>query len=158
MSLEIERRFIVTGDVRHLCRDGDRIIQGYLPADGPQTVRVRLRGDTGFLTIKGPRQGCVRVENEWEIDPHLAWQVLCWSCSGAILRKTRYCIRHAGFDWELDVFEGRHAGLVIAEVELASADQPVSLPDWVGPEITGDRRYSNSSLARQECDDMADAA
>ncbi|MCW2244535.1 CYTH domain-containing protein [Azospirillum fermentarium] len=151
MAVEIERRFLVDRDVSRLCRDGERIIQGYLPTTGQQTVRVRVAGAQGYLTIKGKRQGCCREEHEWEISPTLATEVIRHSCDGRVIEKIRYRVRHAGLIWEIDVFEGANAGLVIAEVELESPDQPVPLPDWVGLEVTSDHRFSNSTLSRTPC-------
>lgn len=148
MAVEIERRFLVDRDISRLCRNGERIVQGYLPTSGQQTVRVRMTQSQGYLTIKGKRQGCCRLEYEWEISPDLAAEVIRNACDGCVIEKTRYRVRHAGLWWEIDVFEGANAGLVIAEVELESADQPVLLPDWVGREITSDRRFSNSTLSR----------
>jgi len=148
MAVEIERRFLVDRDISRLCRNGERIVQGYLPSTGQQTVRVRVAGTQGYLTIKGKRQGCSRLEYEWEISPALAAEVIRHSCDGQVIEKTRYRVCHAGLTWDVDVFEGANAGLVIAEVELESPDQPVPLPDWVGREVTSDQRFSNSSLSR----------
>lgn len=148
MAVEIERRFLVSRDVSRLCRNGERIVQGYLPATGQQTVRVRVVGSRGYLTIKGKRTGCSRLEYEWEISHSLAAAVIEHSCSGSVIEKTRYRVQHAGLCWEIDVFEGRNAGLVIAEVELDRADQTVPLPDWIGTEVTSDQRFSNSTLSR----------
>lgn len=147
MPLEIERRFLVSRDVQHLCRDGQRIVQGYLPGAAGRTVRVRLAGDKAYLTMKGKRFGCVRSEVEWEISPDLAADVLSTRCRSTLIVKTRFRVDHAGHDWVIDVFDGLNAGLVIAEIELDCPDQVVPMPDWVGREVTGDRRYGNSALA-----------
>ncbi|MGQ9368872.1 CYTH domain-containing protein [Azospirillum sp. A39] len=158
MPLEIERRFLVTQDIGHLCTAGERIVQGYLPSMGTHTVRVRIAGAKAYLTIKTRRSGCVRTEVEWEIAPELAEEVLAHACGDARIEKTRYRIEHAGFVWEVDVFAGANAGLVIAEVELDRPDQPVPLPGWVGREITTDDRFGNSALCREPIDRRALAA
>lgn len=148
MYLEIERRFLVNRGVDHLCVAGERIVQGYLPFHGEQTVRVRIAGPKATLTMKSKRNGCSRIEVEWDISTPVADEVIRHSCDG-VVEKTRYRVDHGGLCWEIDVFEGRNAGLVIAEVELTHPEQPVALPDWVGVEVTNDNRYSNSRLARE---------
>lgn len=147
MPLEIERRFLVSRDVQHLCRDGQRIVQGYLPTAAGRHLRVRLAGSKAYLTMKGKRSGCVRSELEWEISPDLAADVLSTRCRSTLIYKTRYHVDHAGHGWVIDVFDGANAGLVIAEIELDCPEQVVPLPDWVGLEVTDDRRYGNSALA-----------
>lgn len=149
MPLEIERKFLVRADVSTLCVSGVRIVQGYLPGAGECTVRVRVAGPKAWLTMKGRRSGCCRVELEHEIGPALALELLEHTCGGVLIEKTRYCIPHAGLTWEVDVFAGANAGLILAEVELESPDQEVVLPEWVGPEVTSDPRYSNSALCRR---------
>ncbi|HEY0838050.1 MAG TPA: CYTH domain-containing protein [Azospirillum sp.] len=147
MPLEIERRFLVSRDVQELCREGQRIVQGYLPSAAGRTVRVRLAGAKGYLTMKGKRTGCVRSEREWEIPHDLAADVLSSRCRSTLIVKTRYQVEHAGNGWVIDVFDGANSGLIIAEIELDCPEQNVPLPDWVGREVTGDRRYGNSALA-----------
>ncbi|WP_029006868.1 CYTH domain-containing protein [Azospirillum halopraeferens] len=158
MPLEIERRFLVTRDIGHLCTTGQRIIQGYIPTRGDRTVRVRVVGPAAFLTIKGARLGIARRETEWAIPVSVARDMLAHACGPDRIEKIRYRVEHAGFDWDVDVFEGANAGLVIAEVELESPDQPVPLPDWVGREITDERRYGNSWLCRHPLNPAARAA
>ncbi|MBP2227370.1 CYTH domain-containing protein [Azospirillum agricola] len=148
MALEIERRFLVRRNIRHLCRNGVRIIQGYLPQSGDNTVRVRLTDDEATLTIKTRKTGACREELEYPLGVDLARKLLRHSCTGRVVRKTRYLHRQDGLCWEIDVFEGENAGLVIAEVELSDPNQLLPLPDWIGAEITSLRAYSNSSLSR----------
>jgi adenylate cyclase len=151
MAIEIERRFLVC-DTRVLdgCK-GERIVQGYLAKEsGAMSVRVRVREDRAFLTLKTPRQGCSREEFEYPIPVADAQRMLALHCGGRLVSKTRYGLPYAGRLFEVDVFDGRHAGLVIAEVELPHERAELLLPPWVGEEITHDGRYGNFSLAQFE--------
>ncbi|GAA4258829.1 hypothetical protein GBZ26_06985 [Azospirillum formosense] len=148
MAVEIERRFLVRRDIRPLCRNGLSIVQGYLPSDDGRTVRVRVAGPDATLTVKGPRRGLCREEVEHPLPLDLALGLLRHSCRRGLIEKTRYLVHHHGLCWEIDVFGGENAGLVIAEVELSDPDQVVPLPDWVGAEITHRAAYSNSALSR----------
>ncbi|HYI71356.1 MAG TPA: CYTH domain-containing protein [Skermanella sp.] len=150
MSFEIERRFLVCQDVRHFCRHGDRIVQGYISFDngnGGQKARVRIRNDQAFLTIKGERRGLVRPEFERVVSLSWANGLLSRLPPDTLIHKTRYEVEFAGMTWEIDVFNGRNSGLVVAEIELEHAEQEIELPDWVGAEVTFDERYGNSSLS-----------
>lgn len=148
MAIEIERRFLVRKDIRRLCQDGVRIVQGYLPSDGENTIRVRLAGVEGTLTLKSRRRGLCRDELEFPISTAYASRLLRGACRDGLIEKTRYHIHHHGLCWEVDVFGGENAGLVIAEIELSHPEQLVPLPDWVGAEVTHVKAYSNSSLSR----------
>ncbi|MEI8394670.1 MAG: CYTH domain-containing protein [Rhodospirillaceae bacterium] len=148
MHLEIERRFLATPAALSWCRAGTDIEQGYLRADGRITVRVRIADETGILTIKGKRCGCSRLEHETPIALDRARAMLAGMPPQMRLRKTRYPIVFGGLTWEIDVFSDLNAGLILAEVEINHPDQPVVLPDWVTAEVTGDKRYSNSQLAK----------
>lgn len=148
VATEIERKFLVR-DRRFL--DGDRGVpfrQGYLSRDPDRTVRVRVAGDEGFLTIKGRPRGAARPEFEFQIPVDDA-QELLGLCAGSLIEKTRHRIDHAGLTWDVDVFRGANEGLVIAEVELPSEDHAVDLPEWVGEEVTGDVRFYNSRLVER---------
>jgi adenylate cyclase len=152
MPSEIERKFLVTGDGwrQAALGPGLRLRQGYLPnggAPGAPVVRLRLAGEQGFLTIKGPGL-LTRAEFEYAIPPEDAEAMLAGLCTSPILEKTRTRVGHGGLVWEVDEFAGPLAGLVLAEVELDSADQALDLPDWAGREVTGDPRYLNSNLVR----------
>jgi adenylate cyclase len=151
MGQEIERKFLVTGDGwRPLARRVSVLRQGYLSSNAKATVRVRLVDDArGFLTLKGAARGRSRAEYEYEIPVDDAVELLEMA-RPHVVEKRRHIVPFAGLDWEIDVFEGRHAGLVIAEVELEHVDQPVALPDWVGAEVTEDDRYANASLSRSD--------
>lgn len=138
------------GEFRHLATAEYKICQGYLVADPQRTVRVRIKGDKGYLTIKGAStaDGLSRFEWEKEIAVSEAEMLLKLCLPGAI-EKTRYIIPFGGLTFEVDEFFGENAGLVMAEVELESATQQVSLPEWLGQEVTGDKRYYNSYLSQR---------
>ena len=151
MAVEIERKFLVSSDRWRFNEDGTAIQgtpfrQGYIPSQGLATVRVRLEGEEARLTIKGENQGLARMEFEYPIPLEDARQMLDSLCRRPLIEKTRYCRPAAGVLWEIDVFEGENSGLVVAEVELESEDQVVSLPDWIGQEVSGDPRYYNVNL------------
>lgn len=147
-GLEIERKFLVRGDsYKGMACGSSRIRQGYICSDRGRTVRVRLRGGRGFLTIKGPSAdgGLSRYEFEKEIDHGEAEQLFRLCLPGAI-DKTRWLVEWGRHTFEVDEFHGMNAGLVVAEVELGAADEPFGRPPFLGEEVTGDRRYYNSSL------------
>lgn len=149
MSIEIERKFLVKNDSflssATECRE---IAQGYLCTDPSATVRVRISGEKAWITVKSSGSDIARPEWEYSIPVDDARQMLEACCGGRTVAKKRYIVPFEGLVWEVDVFEGRHAGLVVAEVELPSEDCPVTLPSFVGEEVTGDARYYNSSLSQ----------
>jgi adenylate cyclase len=145
MGIEIERKFLVRDRSVLDGSTGVHYRQGYLSLDPDRTVRVRLAGDRAFLTIKGRTVGSSRAEFEYGIPVEDAQRLLAL-CEATIVDKTRHRIEDAGHTWEVDVFHGVNDGLVVAEVELQSADEPLTLPDWVGDEVTDDPRYYNASL------------
>lgn len=145
MPTEIERKFLVTGTGWRQ-PDPVRLCQGYLNRDKARTVRVRLAGKQGFLTIKGISQRASRTEFEYEIPAADAGELLKL-CDGPVIRKLRHIVVHQGHKWEVDEFLGENAGLVIAELELEREDQPFERPSWLGREVTQDPRYYNSNLA-----------
>jgi len=146
MPVEIERKFLVKGERWRTLGKGRRYRQGYLCTVPARTVRVRLAGDEGFITIKGESSGAQRAEYEYMIPADDAEAMLTDLCERPLIDKTRYRIEYQGLVWEVDEFDGENRGLVIAEVELDTADQRVDLPDWVGAEVTEDPRYYNASL------------
>lgn len=151
MPREIERKFLVRDEGIVAGRLGDRIVQGYVAKEaGAMSTRVRIRGQRGFITLKGPHEGLGRDEFEYVIPVEDAWNLLTEHCGNRIVEKTRYLIEHDSLVFEVDVFAGRHAGLVIAELELSHEDQRVCLPHWIGDEITGDKRFGNFALAQFE--------
>ena len=150
--VEIERKYLVASDGWRSEDPGVEVRQGFLSAGGGATVRVRsVFGDDitprGVVTIKGPTVGISREEYEYEIPVADAEAMLARLCLGSVVRKTRYRIPHRGLTWEVDVFYDDNQGLVLAEVELDSVDQPVDPPDWVGAEVSDDPRYFNVYLA-----------
>jgi CYTH domain-containing protein len=145
MATEIERKFLVRGTGWRQ-GTGVRFSQGYLNRDKERTVRIRVAGEKAFLTIKGVPTGATRAEFEYGIPLGDAEELLRLS-DGPIIQKDRYVVVHEGSTWEIDEFLGDNAGLVVAEIELTSEDQPFSRPPWLGPEVTHDTRYYNSSLA-----------
>ncbi len=147
MPLEIERKYTVINDAWRSQAIGNHCVQGYLSLDPERTVRVRRVADQAWLTIKGRSRGMVRSEYEYPIPPEHAGELL-GMCLQPLIEKTRYRVMHAGLTWEVDVFSGDNAGLVIAEIELESASQIPELPAWVGEEVTDDVRYYNASLVR----------
>jgi CYTH domain-containing protein len=149
MGTEIERKFLVVGDAWRQGAIGVLYRQGYLCTTPERTARVRVAGDKGYLTVKGSRTGVSRLEFEYSIPLEDAQAMLDALCVRPLIEKTRYRIDHGGLVWEVDEFAGENAGLVIAEVELKREDQEVSLPAWVGKEVSADDRYANSSLAER---------
>lgn len=123
--------------------------QGYISTTQPgQTVRVRLAGDQGYLTLKGPTEGITRSEFEYEIPVVDAKEMLETMCDRPLIEKIRYRLLVNHLLWEIDEFSGENAGLIIAEVELKTEDQTIFKPDWLGPEVSGDLRYYNANLSR----------
>lgn len=148
MPLEIERKFLVADDsYRHTATSSSRIRQGYICRESGRTVRVRIRDERGFLTIKGPSpNGLSRYEFEKEITLDEA-DNLFRLCLPGVIDKTRYLVPMAdGHVFEVDEFYGANEGLVIAEVELSSEDEAFMRPPFLGREVTGDKRYYNSNL------------
>ena len=150
MGIEIERKFLVRNDAwRALAQSESRIRQGYLATTGTLTVRVRLTEESAYLTLKGPPLGLVRSEFEYQIPPADGEALLRELAILPVVEKVRYRIPCGQHHWDLDVFTGDNAGLVLAEIELTREHEPFDLPDWAGLEVTGDPRYSNANLARR---------
>ena len=148
MGIEIERKFLLKSDKWKAQADGGTAVrQGYLNPDPNCTVRVRIMGENGFLTIKGKTSGISRPEFEYSIPMADALQLLDL-CRKPILEKTRYLLPQEEVTWEIDVFAGENEGLVLAEVELESENQELELPEWLGTEVSGDARYYNANLQR----------
>lgn len=148
MSKEIERKFVVTRTDFLSELGGERIVQGYVAKEpGAMTARVRIRANEAFVTLKGPCVGCARDEYEYPIPLADAEEILAHYCRGRIVCKTRHLYRYHGHTYEIDVFTGRHSGLVIAEVELDTENEAFDRPDWIGDEVTFDSRYGNYALA-----------
>ncbi len=148
MATEIERKFLVTGTDWQQLAPGILYRQGYLCTEKERTVRVRTVGKKGFLTIKGNNRGITRLEYEYEIPVQQANELLDRLCKKNIITKKRYTINFQGFIWEVDEFLTENQGLVVAEIELTTENQPFAKPDWVGREVSDDPRYYNSCLSR----------
>lgn len=127
---------------------GRRIRQGYLSVDEERAVRVRVLDDLAWLTIKGGARGLARSEFEYPIPVPEANELLDALCHQPLIDKTRYERSHAGHRWEIDVFHGANAGLVVAEIELEREDEPFERPSWLGDEVSDDPRYYNANLIR----------
>lgn len=146
MGLEIERKFLVINDTFKSRAESEiEIAQAYLSDNPDCTVRVRVYGDRGYLTVKSRSVGAVRHEWEYPVPVDEATEIVRIATSGS-LTKTRYIVPFAGHTWEVDVFHGALDGLVVAEIELGNADETFECPDFVGREVTGDARYYNSAL------------
>ena len=147
MGVEIERKFLVADDSwRQAALPGMRYRQGYLSTDPNSAVRVRVCGEQAWLNLKSATVGITRREYEYEIPTADAHTILEDLCVKPLIEKTRFIVEHDGLTWEIDVFEGDNAGLVVAEVELDSADDSLTLPAWAGDEVSGDSRYYNQRL------------
>ena len=149
-GLEIERKFLVKGNgYRQQAYGQSHIKQGYISSSHGRTVRVRIRDERGYLTIKGPSEngGLSRYEFEKEITLDEAEQLMKL-CEPGIIDKTRYLVKSGKHTFEVDEFFGENEGLVIAEVELGAEDESYEKPDFIGQEVTGDRRYYNSHLRK----------
>ena len=145
--IEIERKFLLKGDFHPFATHKSRIVQGYLCASSARTVRIRIKDLEAFITIKGPsgKTGFSRAEYEYPI-PYSDAEEMMKLC-GSTIEKERYYVPNGKRTFEVDVFHGAHEGLVIAELELSSEDEPFNRPDWLGEEVTGDVRYYNSYLS-----------
>jgi adenylate cyclase len=149
MAQEIERKFLVKGEFKNLAKKETRITQGYLSSVPERTVRVRVKGDKGFLTIKGigNESGASRYEWEKEIAVDEVKELLK-ICEPGVIDKTRYLIEAGEHTYEVDEFYGDNQGLIVAEVELSSEDEKFEKPEWLGEEVTGDVKYYNSMLMK----------
>lgn len=146
MALEIERKFLLANEGWRGLAEGIDYRQGYLCADRQRTVRVRIAGQKGYLTVKGATTGLARSEYEYDIPLKDALAMLDTLCPQPQIEKKRYTIPWQGFIWEVDEFFGLNQGLVVAEIELQREDQVFERPDWIGREVTGDPRYYNAAL------------
>ena len=148
--LEIERKFLVLDDsYKSLSYGSSHIRQGYICSERGRTVRIRIRDEHAYITIKGPslNGGLTRYEFEQEI-PFDDAEKLMTLCDPGIIDKTRWLIKSGSHTFEVDEFHGDNDGLIVAEVELGSEDEGFEKPHFIGKEVTGDRRYYNSQLRR----------
>ncbi len=151
MKTEIERKFLIVGDRWRTAADaGQHYEQGYILSDPENvTVRIRIAGRQGFLTLKGPTSGISRSEMEYEIPVDEAEAMLENFCGDRVVSKMRYLLKFNGLTWEIDEFSGKNKGLILAEIELETENQPFEIPDWLGEEVSYDPRYFNAALARR---------
>lgn len=149
MSNEIERKFLVKGDFKPLATKETRITQGFLSTVPERTVRLRIKGAKGYLTVKGigNESGASRFEWEKEISVQEV-QDLMKICEPGSIDKTRYLVQAGRHTFEVDEFYGENQGLVVAEIELSSEDENFEKPDWLGEEVTGNVKYYNSMLMK----------
>lgn len=149
MAQEIERKFLVSGDFKPQVSRHTRIVQGYLSSVPERTVRVRIKGEQGFLTIKGIGSASGASRYEWEREIPLAEaEELLAICEPGVIDKTRHLVELAGKTFEVDEFHGDNQGLTVAEIELSTEDEAFERPVWLGQEVTGDARYYNSMLMK----------
>lgn len=146
MGIEIERKYLVN-DRWKPTKEGHSILQGYLSGSKENTIRVRIKNEQAFLTIKGSTKGISRAEYEYQIPLQDAIEMMKL-CGDQIIEKTRYEVEYKGNIIEVDVFEGKHKGLIIAEIELLSEDLIPELPDWIEEEVSSNPKYYNSNLAK----------
>ncbi|RYZ68751.1 MAG: CYTH domain-containing protein [Proteobacteria bacterium] len=150
MAMEIERKFLVVGDGWRVGAKGVSYRQGYIRTENKTTVRVRIAGERGFLTLKGKSNasGLSREEFEYEIPKADAKAMLASMCGPEQVEKTRYRVKVGGHTWEVDEFHGENEGLIVAEIELQAEEETFEKPDWAGKEVSDDRRYGNSNLGK----------
>lgn len=148
MGVEIERKFLVVHDSwKSQVVSATRIVQGYLAHTDATTVRVRIKGERAYITIKGTSTGISRSEYEYEIPVADAEAMLAEMAQGPVIDKVRHLIAVDGHTWELDVFAGENAGLVMAEIELDADTADFTVPEWAGLDVSDDSRYYNVNLA-----------
>ncbi len=147
MAVEIERKFLVRDDAwRRLTDGGTRLVQAYLANTGLASVRVRIAGSAAWLSVKSMTRGLSRSEFEYAVPLADAEAMLATLCAGPRIDKVRYCVACGPHTWEIDVFDGDNAGLVVAEIELGSEDEAFDRPSWLGDEVTHLERYYNVRL------------
>lgn len=146
MAVEIERKFLLKYLPEKNLSAPSSIIQGYIFKEKEKVVRLRIAEEHAFITVKGAGRSIERKEFEYSIPLEDAREMMRLFCKGALIEKERYRIEHSGFEWIIDKFFGTNQGLVVAEIELESADQAFDIPDWAGAEVTGDPKYYNSNL------------
>ena len=149
MAQEIEKKFLVKGDFKKFSKKETRITQGYLSSVPERTVRVRIKGDKGFITIKGIGNASGASRFEWEKEiPVTEVEQLLEICEPGVIDKTRFLVESGTHTFEVDEFYGENEGLIVAEVELSSENESFIKPEWLGEEVTGDSKYYNSMLMK----------
>lgn len=149
MAQEVEKKFLVKGEFKHLAEKSTRITQGYLSSVPERTVRVRIKGDKGFITVKGIGNDSGASRFEWEKEISVKdVEDLLKICEPGVIDKTRYLINYGNHTFEVDEFYGDNEGLILAEVELKDENENLEKPEWLGEEVTGDIKYYNSMLMK----------
>ena len=149
MAQEIERKFLVAGDFKQAAGNAVLITQGYLSSVPERIVRVRVKGEKGFITVKGIGNDTGASRFEWEKEiPVEDVKELLKICEPGVIDKTRYLVDCGAHTFEVDEFYGDNEGLVVAEVELSDENEEFSRPEWLGEEVTGDKKYYNSMLMK----------
>lgn len=149
MAQEIEKKFLVNGDFKSYAFKATRITQGYLSSVPERTVRVRVKGDKGYITIKGIGNASGASRFEWEKEiPVEDVKALLEICEPGVIDKTRYLVKAGEHTYEVDEFYGDNEGLTVAEVELSDENEAFDKPSWLGEEVTGDAKYYNSMLMK----------
>ncbi|MGM9737457.1 MAG: CYTH domain-containing protein [Candidatus Cryptobacteroides sp.] len=149
MAQEIEKKFLVAGEFKESAKKATRITQGYLSSVPERTVRVRVKGEKGYITVKGIGNDSGASRFEWEKEiPVEDVRDLLKICEPGVIDKTRYLVDCDGHTFEVDEFYGDNEGLVVAEVELADENEAFTRPAWLGEEVTGDKKYYNSMLMK----------
>lgn len=149
MANEIERKFLVKGDFKPFISKETRIVQGYLSSVPERTVRVRIKGDKGFLTVKGIGNDSGASRYEWEKEVPLGeTEELLKLCEPGVIDKVRFLVKAGVHTYEVDQFHGENEGLTVAEIELSSETESFEKPSWLGEEVTGDKKYYNSMLMK----------
>lgn len=150
MGLEIERKFLIKGDFKQYAYKKEAIVQGYLSSVPERTVRIRIKGEKAYLTIKGVSNASGLSRYEWEKEIHIQdARELIDICEPGIIDKVRHYIKNDNYTFEVDEFHGDNEGLVMAEIELSDEADIFEKPDWLGDEVTGDERYYNSYLSQK---------
>lgn len=149
MAQEIEKKFLVAGEFKESAKKATRITQGYLSSVPERTVRVRVKGEKGYITVKGIGNDSGASRFEWEKEiPVEDVRDLLKICESGVIDKTRYLVDCDGHTFEVDEFYGDNDGLVVAEVELSDENEAFTRPSWLGEEVTGDKKYYNSMLMK----------
>ena len=149
MAQEIEKKFLVDGEFKESAKKATRITQGYLSSVPERTVRVRVKGEKGYITVKGIGNDSGASRFEWEKEiPVEDVRDLLKICEPGVIDKTRYLVDCDGHTFEVDEFYGDNEGLVVAEVELSDENEAFTRPSWLGEEVTGDKKYYNSMLMK----------
>ncbi|WP_029903132.1 CYTH domain-containing protein [Prevotella sp. 10(H)] len=149
MAQEIERKFLVKGDFKQYADSQEHIVQGFLSSVPERTVRIRIKGDKAYITVKGIGDDAGISRYEWEKEiPVEEANELIKICEPGIIDKVRHYIKNGKRTFEVDEFSGENEGLIVAEIELGDKEEYFDKPEWLGQEVTGDKRYYNSSLVK----------